>query len=152
MKFNITKTTKLFLFLFSMSVLFACSSDDNGGGNATGTESSISYKVNGQAFNCNIVGYAVDEFDRQTISGGFNNDSNNSVSLKVLGDQVGSDAFFGNTTITYNGVEYYFFGGNVIINNTEKVQGTFSGTFTNTSGDNELSITVTEGRFEIFKD
>lgn len=148
MKFNVTKTTKLFLFLFSMSILFACSSDDDGG-TATGTESSISYKVNGQTFNCNIVGYAVDEFNHISISGGFSNDSDNSVSFEVRPQSVGSDAFYGFPVIIYNGEEYYAYVGNVIINNTEKVQGTFSGTFTD---GNEQTITVTEGRFEIFKD
>lgn len=135
-----------------MSLFFACSSDDDGG-NATGTNSSISYKVNGQAFNCNIVGYAVDEFDRQTISGGFNNDSNNSLSFRGYIDEVGADAIF-NSIIIFNGDSYNDFGqsnflSNVIINNAEKVQGTFSGTLVNDEGE---TITVTEGQFEIFKD
>jgi hypothetical protein len=150
MKLNITKTTKLLLLIFSMSFFFACSSDDDGG-SATGTNSSISYKVNGETFNCNIVGYAVDEFNYISISGGFSNDSDNSTSLLVFGDQVGSDAFAGSTTILYNGVEYFAYVGNVIINNTDKVQGTFSGTF-NINNTGNQTITVTEGRFEIFKD
>lgn len=151
-KLNFTKTAVFFLFLFSLNLLISCSSDDNSG-TATGTESSISYKVNGQTFNCNIVGSAVDEFDRLTISGGFNNDSNNSLSFRGYNDEVGADVIF-NSTIIFNGDSYFNgfqsnFLSNVIINNTEKVQGTFSGTLIN---NNDQTITVTEGRFEIFKD
>ena len=151
-KRNFTKTAAFFLFLFSLNLLISCSSDDSSG-TATGTESSISYKVNGQTFNCNIVGSAVDEFDRLTISGGFNNDSNNSLSFRGYNDEVGADAIF-NAIIIFNGNSYNNFGqsnflSNVIINNTEKVQGTFSGTLVN---DNSQTITITEGQFEIFKD
>uniref|UniRef100_UPI00404B2CED hypothetical protein n=1 Tax=Flavobacterium sp. TaxID=239 RepID=UPI00404B2CED len=154
MKLNFTKTTKLFLFLFSMSILFACSSDDNGGGSATGTESSISYKVNGQAFDCNIVGYAVDINGYISVSGGFNNDSANSISFEISPQSVGSEAFYDYPVIIYNGLTYYSdYNSNVLINNTEKVQGTFSGTFSNFNGNGEVStIAVTEGKFEIFKD
>ena len=154
-KRNFTKTAAFFLFLFSLNLLISCSSDDSSG-TATGTESRISYKVNGQTFNCNIVGYGAGFYDNDTsYSGAFNNDSENSISFNLYNEQVGSNAFNGSVIIRYNGLTYSSHNNNnVVINNTEKAQGTFSGTFSSADNgvDPVLTITITEGQFEIFKD
>ncbi|WP_298519397.1 hypothetical protein [uncultured Kordia sp.] len=152
--------TILLLFLCATAFFTSCSSSDDSIEEPTPEESFIRATIDDAEQNADIIGYSTSTTNGgssilYSITGTINTDTtNNTILLNIIDDETGANAALFDLPIRvfYNGVDYSDSDGtiaiNVTINNSEKIEGTFSGELREASNPGS-NIQITNGSFRI---
>ena len=146
--------SKSLVLLFLGLSVTSCS-DDNEQQTQNTAKSIISYKINEETFNSDVIGHSTinsDELGKvYIVSGGFSDNSDNSISFEIGESKIGvnsTETF----SIIFKGKTFEDSGNlstNVITNNGEKIVGTFTGILSYEFDASDV-IEIKEGKFEIF--
>ncbi len=155
---------KIFLFVAALTLsLTSCSSDDNSGGNGGNGNSVLKVTINGvqKTFNSVVVNKNTETYDGETwvelrVTATINNDPSEMITFYVDEGDVGAYTIWSfeyskdATSFSTNGGDITF-SSVVQTNSNGKLKGTFTGSLSSWSNQNQeyTYITTTNGSFDI---
>lgn len=151
---------KIFLFTAVLALgLTSCSSDDNSGGNGGGGNSELKVTIDGvqKTFNTVVVNKHVEDgWTELAVTATIDNDSSEIITFRVDEGEVGAYTIWSfeyskdATSFSTNGGDITF-SSVVQTNSNGKLKGTFTGSLSSWSNQNQeyTYITTTNGSFDI---